>query len=672
MKLNYIDHIDVLRAIAVLLVVLFHLDFDFVKGGFIGVDVFFVISGFLITRILKHEYETTNTVSFRNFYTRRARRILPSLFLVLFLVFILGFLIFAPADFIRLSKVMLTSSLAVSNFFFLGEAGYFDISASLKPLLHTWSLGIEEQFYLIWPLSLVLILKIKQKLIRISTILFLLLSSLMITILVNYYGEPEFLTTLFTENTDFYKDQNAFQFFLLPFRIFEFLIGASIVWIFPLKIKSKIVKEIILIIGVALLLLPAIFFSKDTPFLSTLNIIPCIGVGILILNGKTDLSKAFFENKWLKKIGNVSYTWYLFHWPFIVFYKYIVERELGIIDQASLFFASLFVSLIVFKYYETPLRYKTYKISIKKDTSLVYLTIICILLIVIIRKDLIYKKGWTWRVPDANVELAQKLENPEEFHKNNYGGSGLSEMGFLGKGSGNFTDFLLMGDSHARHYGYGLVNNINKNNGKSIVASNVSAFLLPDFRRKEVEVIQKTRFNYALEILKLNPKAIPIMSHDWYSQMEVNKVKNDSLDFYEDMNISKGGYEMILKKMQKFHKLIGNRKMIIIGNVPRAFSKVPIHKSLFKPKYLQDFFPVKSSYKQDSISLKTNRYLKSYADENTNVYFLNPVDVFCNNGDCIQFENGEIYYSDGSHLSKAGSLKFAEYYEKEILRILEL
>lgn len=118
MKLSYIDHIDVLRAIAVLLVILFHLDFNFVKGGFIGVDVFFVISGFLITRILKHEYEITNTVSFKNFYSRRARRLLPSLFLMLFVVFIMSFLIFAPADFIRLCKVMLMSSLAVSNFSF--------------------------------------------------------------------------------------------------------------------------------------------------------------------------------------------------------------------------------------------------------------------------------------------------------------------------------------------------------------------------------------------------------------------------------------------------------------------------------------------------------------------------------------------------------------------------
>ncbi|WP_025665448.1 acyltransferase family protein [Aquimarina megaterium] len=671
-KLDYIDHIDALRAIAVLLVILFHLDFDFVKGGFIGVDVFFVISGFLITRILKHEYETTSKISFKNFYSRRVRRLLPSLFLMIFLVFIAAFLIFAPSDFMRLSKVMLTSSVAVSNFFFLSEAGYFDISANLKPLLHTWSLGIEEQFYLIWPITLVLLFKIKQKVKTISVISFLFLLSLILTILTNYYGAPEFLNKLLTENTDFYKDQNSLQFFLLPFRIFEFLIGASVVWLYPLKIKSKIAKEIIFVIGIILLVLPAMFFSKDTPFLSTLNIIPCIGVAILIVNGKTSLSKGFFENNWLRKIGNISYTWYLFHWPFIVFYKYIIERELNIIDQLFLFILPLLVSLVVYKYYETPLRYKTYRISIKKDSSLVYFAIICILLIVIVRNDVIYKKGWTWRISDTNIGLAQKLKNPEEFHKKNYGGYGFTEMGFLGKGKGNYTDFVLIGDSHARHYAYGLVNNINKNHKKSITASNVSAFVMPGFKRKGVDDIRKVRVNYILEVLDLNPQAIPIMSYDWYFQMEVNKILNDSLGVFEDINISEKGYEKVINKIKKFHKLIGNRKTILIGNVPRPFSSVPIHKSLFKPKYLQYFFPVKSVYKQDSISLKTNTYLKNYADKNNNIYFLDPVDVFCNNGDCIQFENGEIYYSDGSHLSKEGSLKFVEYYEKEILRILEL
>jgi len=158
-KLKYLDHLDSLRALAVLLVLLFHLDIHLFKGGFIGVDVFFVISGFLITRNILHEYHTTNDFSFSRFYYRRVKRLLPSFFLTAVFVFILGFLLLSPSDFISLTNSIFSGSIALSNFYFLGEAGYFDTTAKLKPMLHTWSLSIEEQYYFIWPLTLFLFLK---------------------------------------------------------------------------------------------------------------------------------------------------------------------------------------------------------------------------------------------------------------------------------------------------------------------------------------------------------------------------------------------------------------------------------------------------------------------------------------------------------------------------------
>src|SRR5690606_27150077 len=154
LKLEYLDHIDFLRAIAVALVILFHLDIAVFKGGFLGVDVFFVIRGFLITRNLNHEFKNTGKVDFRKFYIRRIRRLIPSLLLTVFLSFILSFLFFPPSLFTGFIKSMFFSSIALSNFHFLSETSYFDVSANLKPLLHTWSLGIEEQFYLLYPISL--------------------------------------------------------------------------------------------------------------------------------------------------------------------------------------------------------------------------------------------------------------------------------------------------------------------------------------------------------------------------------------------------------------------------------------------------------------------------------------------------------------------------------------
>ncbi len=155
-KLKYLDHIDSLRALAVLLVLLFHLDITFFKGGFLGVDVFFVISGFLITRNINHEYTSTQAFNFTRFYYRRVKRLLPSYFLTSIFVFIFGFLLLSPSDLIGLTDSIFAGSIALSNFYFLGESGYFDTAAKLKPLLHTWSLSVEEQYYFIWPLTLFL------------------------------------------------------------------------------------------------------------------------------------------------------------------------------------------------------------------------------------------------------------------------------------------------------------------------------------------------------------------------------------------------------------------------------------------------------------------------------------------------------------------------------------
>ncbi len=149
---KYRSDIDGLRAVAVLSVLFFHAEFEFFAGGFLGVDVFFVISCYLITRLIVTEIETTGTFGFRSFYVRRFRRLFPALFAMLLGTFIIAFFLFSPQHLERLSGVLLLSIVSLSNIFFWNEAGYFGTGTEFKPLLHTWSLSVEEQFYLIWPL----------------------------------------------------------------------------------------------------------------------------------------------------------------------------------------------------------------------------------------------------------------------------------------------------------------------------------------------------------------------------------------------------------------------------------------------------------------------------------------------------------------------------------------
>ena len=158
----YRPDIDGLRAFAVMSVFLFHLDFKYFSGGFVGGDVFFVISGFLITNLIKKEVDD-GTFTFANFYFRRIRRLFPALFFVVFLSFIFGFLLLSPTHFESFCESAIYAILATSNFLFWKDSGYFDIEASFKPLLHTWSLGVEEQFYLVWPAIMVALLWTRRK-----------------------------------------------------------------------------------------------------------------------------------------------------------------------------------------------------------------------------------------------------------------------------------------------------------------------------------------------------------------------------------------------------------------------------------------------------------------------------------------------------------------------------
>ncbi|EFU70275.1 acyltransferase [Aliarcobacter butzleri JV22] len=153
-KIKYRADIDGLRAIAILSVLIFHLDAKYLSGGFVGVDIFFVISGFLITSIIKKEIEETSSFNFKNFYIRRIRRLFPALFVTLAITTIIVAFIFSPTHLSSYGGSLVTSLLSVSNFFFWVESDYFDVSSKVKPLLHTWTLSIEEQFYLIWPITL--------------------------------------------------------------------------------------------------------------------------------------------------------------------------------------------------------------------------------------------------------------------------------------------------------------------------------------------------------------------------------------------------------------------------------------------------------------------------------------------------------------------------------------
>ena len=313
--LSYRPDIDGLRAIAVLAVLFFHADLGFVPGGYVGVDVFFVISGFLITRLIVGEINEDN-FSLMRFYERRIRRLFPALFLVLFVSLVAGALILLPQDFTYMSRNTFGAAAFVSNIAYWTQTGYFEGDAKVRVLLHTWSLAVEEQVYIIYPIILMVILR--KWALHIKSIL-LCLAGLSFVACVWMTG----------------IDQST-AFYLMPFRAWEFLIGALLaVGLFKAP-ESKQTATFAGIAGLALLIATFAIFDDLTVFPGAAALIPCLGTALLIWAGKDVLTGRILSVAPMQFVGKISYSVYLWHWPLFVFVNYVNIGKLTLLENAGL------------------------------------------------------------------------------------------------------------------------------------------------------------------------------------------------------------------------------------------------------------------------------------------------------------------------------------------------
>ena len=353
-KSTYRAEIDGLRAFAVLSVVFFHAFPSGFKGGFIGVDVFFVISGFLITSHIFQSLEK-GQFSFIDFFSRRIRRIFPALILVMICSLAFGWFVLLSDEFNQLGKHVAGGAAFVSNFIFAGEVGYFSTESEYKPMLHLWSLAVEEQFYIFWPLILWVTWKMRQNLLLIC--LFFMLSSFLINI--------------------FWVNRFPTEIFFWPFgRFWELLIGSVLAWLMLYKANmfvsngNKKNKSLIYIlsnfsrngittfIGIFVLLASVFLITTDDPFPSYNAIFPVFGAVLVIVGGSaSSFSRSVLSNKIALWFGLISYPLYLWHWP-ILSYLHIIEG--GTPHRNRTILAILFSILfawITYKFIEKPIRF---------------------------------------------------------------------------------------------------------------------------------------------------------------------------------------------------------------------------------------------------------------------------------------------------------------------------
>jgi peptidoglycan/LPS O-acetylase OafA/YrhL len=338
LQVRYRPEIDGLRAVAVVPVILFHAGIDAFGGGFVGVDVFFVISGYLITSIILAEQQE-GTFSLLSFYERRARRILPALFLVMAASSLMAWLLFYPSDLEAFSRSVIATALFSSNFLFWHETGYFDTAAELKPLLHTWSLAVEEQYYILFPLFLMAMWRVAQS----RTALALLLLGVASLVLAEWGA---------------HKHPEA-AFFLLPFRLWELALGAlAALYLsgrqptFGLRL-SQVGSGV----GLALILWAVFRFDKNTPFPGFNALVPTVGAALIILFATpSTLIGRLLSTRLLVGVGLISYSAYLWHQPLLAFSRYKSLTEPPVWAVLGICSLTFFLAYLCWRFIELPLR----------------------------------------------------------------------------------------------------------------------------------------------------------------------------------------------------------------------------------------------------------------------------------------------------------------------------
>ena len=652
MSIKYRPEIDGLRAIAVLSVIIYHSNFiifgkSLLSGGFLGVDIFFLISGYLITLIILKEIYKKNNFSFTNFYEKRVRRIFPALLFVMLCT--LPFAYIFSLELLDFSKSIISSLFFISNIYFnFTNNRYGEEDALLKPFLHTWSLSVEEQFYILFPFFLIIIIKFFKK----NLLVFLIIGFL--------------ISISFSQYSSIYY--SGFNFYQIFSRGFELLLG-SLLSYFQLNNgmrggcgckSSRIFNQIFPKLGISLIIFSLFFFDNVDLLPSFYSLIPLLGVCLVIwYSHKDEIVTRFLSNKILVFFGLISYSLYLFHYPIFAF-----SRALGMFDHYYKFlfiFLSIFISIFSFYIIERPFRDKQI-ISLKK---LVIIILCSVLFLVSLSSYAIKEDGFKTRLPKI---FQNKLsESNTKFYQEE-----------------NLKKVVIIGDSHARSLEYHLNKELQKINFS--LFSFQTAFYLKDFnyvsRKKNQinkEFIQSN--NKIDEFLKENSNLIVIFHQRWTARILGTLFDNEEgfreykreiekyHDYLEPINIktiSQEHREQYLKEglILQINKIINQgHKLILVYPVPEIGFEP---NKLLYSKYIKEFIFTKKQYLPSILTVsyevyqKRNKLIFEILDsvESSNIYRVYPHSHFCDQqikDRCISNDKENIFYYDNNHLSLHGS-----------------
>ena len=645
-KSAYRPDIDGLRAVAVILVLLFHGGFEDFTGGFIGVDVFFVISGYLITKILYKDCSNQRFGYFK-FLSKRFFRLYPALLVTLALTWAFGFLLLSPEHFKALGEYTAGALFSISNVIFLWNTGYFAEAAGTNPLLHTWSLGVEQQFYLFWPVLIFLAFKVRKEAVPIAIALVGVASLVISQHLVS--GAP------------------SASYFLVHSRVFEFAVGALIPWIERGRPGNGLLLDAMLAAGLAILGYCTLTYTKNTAFPGLMALLPCVGAAMCIYAGQSRYAGLALRNPLMVWIGVVSYSVYLVHWPIFVFYRYYRYGPLSFAEKVTLFLVPFLVAYPMFKLVEEKFRGLRFSaLGRATGAALIGLTA----LVAGCSYYASQSGGAPWRL---DAESVGRLAGGT-YYDENFGGAGFFHESVSGDSAQTAVSAIVMGDSFAGHLANGLHDLFRRNHLKAISIWESGCLMSPRFVTGRNGVLDSTCLKASARALTLAKQFhVPIIyAQSWaggYRTVSMSKngksVSFDSLAAY---------HEFLANNIAELAQAVGNdRPVIVVGSVPGDGStngvnlKTCLNRPTFLPSDCQNYLVFKE---EAGIAYTENTGLKEQLRGLQNVSFLDPYEIFCAKGLCRALVDDQVVYADEAHLSLVGSRLVANHFADHILPLM--
>lgn len=633
--LNYRPDIDGLRAIAVLAVVAFHAFPKTMTGGFTGVDVFFVISGFLISTILYGSLER-NQFSLIDFYGRRIRRIFPALLLVLAACFAVGWFVLLPDEYAQLGKHMAGGAGFVQNLVLWGESDYFDNAAETKPLLHLWSLGIEEQFYIFWPLILWLGYRLRFNLLAIT----LLLAAISFVLNIRGINVTKDLTATF------YSPQT---------RFWELLIGATLAYLnlhskviiakWPIlsaiKISPQVWANVRATFGIVLLVLGFVLINKQVKFPGWWALLPSIGAVLILSAGSGAwINKTIFSNRVLVWFGLISYPLYLWHWALLSFARILEGGTPSEWVRAGLILISIALSAATYYLIEKPIRFGKHQ---KAKT----ITLIILMAVVGFVGYNTYKRdGLGFRMPRELLEL-NNYSAPNERDKHYV--QWHRYKCFLEEFQ-TFTDYSKCAEFEKTEHQVGKPNLL-------IWGDSHAASLAPGFRGVHGE-----QFNIYQRTTALCPPILGYVKQDRPNCTEINdnifsyiqRLKPDVIilsAWWNDYDWSS------IKSTIKRLKTVGINEIYLVGPLPQWEDHLPnlVYRQYKSDPLRKTPIRMKRGLKSDFSDLDAR--LRLIAEE-ARITYISPREILCNPDGCLTLVNKsdrDFIAFDTAHLTVAGA-----------------